>query len=64
LQKAACSSSHISDELAIRDKDYMDYTSTLNAHESQQVREFVRKTNTEPINAAQLPPRSIVVYEN
>jgi hypothetical protein len=42
----------------------MDYTSTLNAHESQQVREFVRKTNTEPINAAQLPPRSIVVYEN
>jgi hypothetical protein len=44
----------ISDELAIRDKDYMDYTATLNAHDSNQVRDFVKKTNTEPLMS---PPR-------
>jgi hypothetical protein len=46
LLKAA---GNISDELAIRDKDYMDYTATLNAHDSNQVRDFVKKTNTEPL---------------
>jgi hypothetical protein len=45
LQKAA-GSNHISDELAIRDKDFMDYTASLNAHEGNNVRDFVRKTNT------------------
>jgi hypothetical protein len=51
LLKAA---GNISDELALRDKDYMDYTATLNAHDSNQVRDFVKKTNTEPLMS---PPR-------
>lgn len=52
LLKAA--GNNISDELALRDKDYMDYTATLNAHDSNQVRDFVKKTNTEPLMS---PPR-------
>ena len=55
LQKAVGGNIHISDELAVRDKDYMDYTASLNAHDSQQVRDFVRKTNTEPIQFVPRP---------
>jgi hypothetical protein len=34
----------LSDQLAVRDKDFMDYTAQLNAHEAAPVREFVDRT--------------------
>lgn len=45
LQKTSASD-HIdlSDQLAVRDKDFMDYTAMLNAHDSAPVRDFVDRT--------------------
>lgn len=51
LLKAA---GNISDDLAVRDKDYMDYAATLNAHDSNRVKDFVRKINTSPVMS---PPK-------
>lgn len=45
LQKTNASDQiDLSDQLAVRDKDYMDYTAMLNAHESAPVRGFVDHT--------------------
>ena len=42
--------------MAVRDKDYMDYTAQLNAHEAAPVREFVDRTITLQPNASLRTP--------
>jgi hypothetical protein len=45
LQKtSAADHIDLSDQLAVRDKDFMDYTAMLNAHDSAPVRGFVNRT--------------------
>lgn len=45
LQKtSAADHIDLSDQLAVRDKDFMDYTAMLNAHDSAPVRGFVDRT--------------------
>jgi len=42
----------------------MEYTASLNAHEGNNVRDFVKKTNTEPIMTPPLPPRNKFLNNN
>ena len=59
----------LSDQLAVRDKDYMDYTAQLNAHESGPAREFADRTIMLQPNASIRTPAPIStkfnsLYEN
>ena len=79
LQKtSAADHIDLSDQLAVRDKDFMDYTAILNAHDSAPVRGFVDRTiqsnasmrTPAPISTkfnnlyVDMPENSEAVYEN